>query len=604
MSNINIRNFCIIAHIDHGKSTLAARILEYTKVVKNKNKIHQILDAMELEQERGITIKAKTVRMDYIDINHKRYIFNLIDTPGHVDFSYEVHRALVACEGAILVIDATQGVESQTIANTLLAKKAGLYIIPVINKIDLLNADTTRTIEQIKHDLKIYTNPILVSAKKNIGINKIIDSIIINIPQPKIILKTSLSAIIFDSFYDQYRGAILLIRVFQGCITKNMKITLISSKIDYKVLEVGYIQLTMIESSFICSGEVGYIITGIGLKDIHNIKIGDTITESKNKTQTIRDIDNNCQISNKITPFLFAGVYSNNVSEYKNLQVALDKLQLSDSSFSYTTDSSKFLGLGFRCGFLGSLHLEIVKERLEREFGLSIFITFPSVLYKIQYNNNVCTINSPSKWPNNIKIDKILEPYVEMTIKTPVRYLGVIFELCKNKRGIQKELKYINSLNIMLKYVMPLSEIIVNFHTILKSLSSGYASFTYQHIGFKCSNLVKLEILINAVVIDTLTTIVHINKAYSTAHSLVNKLKSLIPQQLFEIPIQAKINNRIIARANISALRKDVLAKCYGGDISRKRKLLEKQKAGKHKMKKFGKVNIPSETFINLFKIT
>jgi GTP-binding protein LepA len=596
----NIRNFCIIAHIDHGKSTLAARILECTKVITNKNKIHQILDNMDLEKERGITIKAKTVRMNYVDINNKEYIFNLIDTPGHVDFSYEVSRALVACEGALLIIDATQGVEAQTIANTLLAKKAGLTIIPIINKIDLINANIDSVSEQIKINLNIYTKPILISAKKNIGIKKIIDSIIINIPSPKIMLKTSLLAIIFDSFYDKYRGIIFLIRVFQGKITKNMKITFMTSNVYYKVTEVGYIKIKMIESKFIYAGEVGYIITGIGIKDIHNIKIGDTITEEKNKES--KNLYN-YQINTKIKPLLFAGVYSNNVSEYNNLQMALVKLQLSDSSFSYTPDSSKFLGLGFRCGFLGTLHLEIIKERLEREFGLSILITFPSVIYKIKYNKNELIINSPSKLPNNIKIDEILEPYVEISIKTPSKYLGKILELCKQKRGIQKDLKYISSISIILKYVMPLSEIIVNFHTILKSISSGYASFTYKNIGFKCSNLVKMEILINYIVVDTLTAIVHINKAYGIAYNLINKLKVLIPQQMFEIPIQAKVNNKIIARTNISALRKDVLAKCYGGDISRKRKLLEKQREGKQKMKKFGKVNIPSETFINLFKI-
>jgi GTP-binding protein LepA len=596
----NIRNFCIIAHIDHGKSTLAASILEYTKFITSKNKIHQILDNMQLEQERGITIKSKSVRMDYIDAHHKKYIFNLIDTPGHIDFSYEVSRALIACEGAILVIDATQGVEAQTIANAMLAKKSGLVIIPVINKIDLLNANITSVREQIKHDLKINADPILISAKKGIGINKIIDSIIINIPQPKINSETSLSAIIFDSFYDQYRGVILLIRVFQGQISKNMQINLMSSNINCTVTEVGYIKITMVETNVILAGEVGYIITGIRIRDISNIKTGDTITESKAKVR--KRLDDH-KINDKVIPFLFAGIYPHNASEYKSLKIALDKLQLSDASFSYTTDSSKLLGLGFRCGFLGTLHLEIIKERLEREFGLSILITFPSVLYKIKYNNNMFTINSPSKWPNNIRIAETLEPYVEVTIRTPVRYLGAIFELCKQKRGIQKTFKYVDSINVILKYEIPLSEIIVNFHTLLKSLSSGYASFIYKNIGFRCSNLVKVEILINSIVIDTFTTIVHVTQAYSIAYKLVTRLKLTIPQQMFEIPIQAKTNNKIIARATISALRKDVLAKCYGGDISRKRKLLEKQKEGKQKMKKFGKVNIPAETFINLFKI-
>jgi GTP-binding protein LepA len=557
---------------------------------------------MQLEKERGITIKAKSVRMDYIHSNNTRYIFNLIDTPGHVDFSYEVTRALVACEGAILVIDATQGVEAQTIANALLAKKARLIIIPVINKIDLVNSNISSTCKQIQSELNIDKKPLLISAKKNIGIDTLINSLINDIPPAKIILDTSLLAIIFDSFYDPYRGAVLLIRVFEGIIRKNMKILFSPSHREYKVLEVGYMKLSMVETDILSSGDVGYIVTGIGIKDIHNIKIGETITDvSRNQVKKDLKLHN---IHEQSTPFIFASIYSNNMSEYNNLKIALEKLRLSDSSFNYTADKSQALGLGFRCGFLGSLHMEIIQERLEREFNLNIIITFPSVVYKFKYKGNVITIDHPSQIPNNIKIAEILEPYVEIVITTPVKYLGKIIELCHQKRGSQKFMKYVSTISVMLTYNIPLAEIIINFHTVLKSISKGYASFSYKHIGFEYSDLVKLEMLINFTVINELTIIVHRTKVYNVAKIYINKLKEIIPRQMFNIPIQAKANNKIIARENISALRKDVLAKCYGGDISRKRKLLEKQREGKLKMKKFGKVYIPSDTFINLFKIS
>ncbi|MDR2644621.1 MAG: translation elongation factor 4 [Endomicrobium sp.] len=591
----NIRNFCIIAHIDHGKSTLADRLLEYTGTISKREMKDQILDGMELERERGITIKAKAVRMNYTSKSGQTYVLNLIDTPGHVDFTYEVSRALAACEGAILVIDATQGVEAQTLANTMLAKNANLKIVPVINKIDLPTADVDSAYEQMKEGLDVNAEPILASAKEGIGISEIVDSIIANIPPAKIINDEPLSALIFDSFYESYRGVIVIIRVFDGKIRKGMKVRFMASGAEHEVLEVGYMKIKMIEASELSSGEVGYVVAGI--KDIRDIKIGDTITESSNPTKHPHEG------YKEINPFVFAGLYPNSTSEYDSLKIALEKLKLSDASLVYFPETSVALGFGFRCGFLGSLHLEIIKERLEREFDLSLLVTAPNVVYKVKTKGKYVTIDNPSKFPNNADIEEIWEPYVEATIICPVEYLGDMLDLCQKRRGKQTSMKYMNVKIALLKYHMPLAEIIVGFYDALKSASKGYASFDYEHIEPQLGDLVKLEIMINSEVVDAFTVITHRDKAQTSAHYLTEKLKGIIPRHMFEIPIQAKVNNKIIARETISAMRKDVLAKCYGGDITRKRKLLEKQKEGKRKMRQFGRVEIPSEAFVAVLKI-
>ncbi len=591
----NIRNFCIIAHIDHGKSTLADRLLEYTGTISTREMKEQILDGMELERERGITIKAKAIRMDYKDKNGKKYILNLIDTPGHVDFTYEVSRALAACEGALLVIDASQGVEAQTLANTMLAKNAKLKIIPVINKIDLPTADVDSAYEQMKEGLEVDAEPILASAKEGIGIGEIVDSVIANVPPAAISKDEPLSALIFDSFYDSYRGVIVIIRVFDGIIKKGMKVRFMASDVEYEVIEVGYMKIRMVEADELSSGEVGYLVAGI--KDIHDIKIGDTITESKRPTTHPH------AGYKEINPFVFAGLYPFSTSDYDGLKNALEKLRLSDSSLVYFPETSVALGFGFRCGFLGSLHLEIVKERLEREFGLNLLVTSPNVVYKVKTKGQMLTIDNPAKFPNNADIEETWEPYVEATIISPVEYLGALFELCQKRRGKQIQMKYLNAKIVVLKYHLPLAEIIVGFYDALKSVSKGYASFDYVHIEPQQGDLVKLEIMINSEVVDAFSVIVHKDKAQTVAHFLTEKLRGIIPRHMFEIPIQAKVNNKIIARENISAMRKDVLAKCYGGDITRKRKLLEKQKEGKRKMRQFGKVEIPPEAFVAVLKI-
>ncbi|MDR2811642.1 MAG: translation elongation factor 4 [Endomicrobium sp.] len=591
----NIRNFCIIAHIDHGKSTLADRLLEYTSTISKREMKDQILDGMELERERGITIKAKAIRMNYMDKSGQTYVLNLIDTPGHVDFTYEVSRALAACEGAILVIDATQGVEAQTLANTMLAKSANLKIVPVINKIDLPTADVDSAYEQMKEDLVVNAEPILASAKEGIGINEIVDSIIANIPPAKIINDEPLSALIFDSFYESYRGVIVIIRVFDGKIRKGMKVRFMASGAEHEVLEVGYMKIKMIESSELSSGEVGYVVAGI--KDIRDIKIGDTITESLNPTKRHHEG------YKEINPFVFAGLYPNSTSEYDSLKTALEKLKLSDASLVYFPETSVSLGFGFRCGFLGSLHLEIIKERLEREFDLSLLVTSPNVVYKVKTKGKYVTIDNPSKFPNNADIEEIWEPYTEVNIICPVEYIGAMLDLCQKRRGKQTSMKYMSVKIVLLKYHMPLAEIIVGFYDALKSASKGYASFDYEHIEPQLGDLVKLEIMINSEVVDAFTVITHKDKAQTFAHYLAEKLKGIIPRHMFEIPIQAKVNNKVIVRETISAMRKDVLAKCYGGDITRKRKLLEKQKEGKRKMRQFGRVEIPSEAFVAVLKI-
>ncbi|GAB1402729.1 translation elongation factor 4 [Elusimicrobiota bacterium] len=591
----NTRNFCIIAHIDHGKSTLADRLLEYTGTISKREMKDQILDAMELERERGITIKAKAVRMNYTNKDGKEYVLNLVDTPGHVDFTYEVSRALEACEGALLIIDASQGVEAQTLANTMLAKNANLKIIPVINKIDLPTADVESAYEQMKEGLSVDAEPILASAKEGIGIAEIVDSVIANIPSPKGDGQEPLSALIFDSFYDSYRGVITIIRLFDGKIRKGMKIKFMASDAEHEVLEVGYLKPKMVESSELSAGEVGYLVAGI--KTIRDIKIGDTITESSRPTLHPHEG------YKEINPFVFAGLYPYSSSDYDGLKMALEKLQLSDSSLSYVPETSVALGFGYRCGFLGHLHLDIVKERLTREFDLNLLVTAPNVIYKIKVKDKYLNIDNPAKFPLNSDIQEIWEPYVMATVICPNEYIGAVMDLCQKKRGKQIDMKYLDTRIVILKYELPLAEIIVGFYDSLKSISKGYASFDYEHIDSQLGELVKLEILINSEVVDAFSVITHKDKAQTTAHFLTEKLRGIIPRHMFEIPIQARVNNKIIARETISAMRKDVLAKCYGGDITRKRKLLEKQKEGKKKMRQFGRVELPPEAFVAVLQI-
>jgi GTP-binding protein LepA len=593
---MEIRNFCIIAHIDHGKSTLADRLLESTGTISLREMRDQILDGMDLERERGITIKAKAVRMQYTDEAGKEYILNLIDTPGHVDFTYEVSRALAACEGALLVVDASQGVEAQTMANTFLARQANLRIIPVINKIDLPTADPDNAYEQLHDGLDITDEPILASAKEGRGITEMLTAIVRDVPPPSGNAAAPLSALIFDSFYDTYRGVIVIARVFDGVIRAGMKMRLVFSGAEHEVLEVGYMKIKMVPTDRLSAGEVGYVVAGI--KDIHDIKIGDTITEAARPTTHPHPG------YKEVKPFVFAGLYPLNSSDYDTLKTALEKLRLSDSSLVYGPETSLALGFGFRCGFLGSLHLEIVKERLEREFALSLLITAPNVVYKVTTQKGSFEIDNPARFPPYGDIIEIQEPYVTSTIICPSEYLGAVLDLCQKRRGRQTLLKYLNMKTVIMKYELPLAEIIVGFYDALKSVSKGYASFDYEHIGTQPGDLVKMEMLVNGDIVDAFSLIVHRDKAQAIGRQLAEKLREIIPRQMFQIPIQAQINNKIIARENIAAIRKDVLAKCYGGDITRKRKLLEKQKEGKRKMRQFGRVEIPPEAFVAVLKIS
>ena len=593
---MNIRNFCIIAHIDHGKSTLADRLLEFTKTIALRDMKDQILDGMDIERERGITIKSKAIRMPYRDEDRQEYILNLIDTPGHVDFTYEVSRALAACEGALLIVDATQGVEAQTLANTLLARQANLKIIPVINKIDLGTANIEQSKEQIIEGLEILDDPVLVSAKEGKGIDQVIRALINHIPPPVRDTAKPLAALVFDSFYDAYRGVVIITRIIDGTVRAGMQVSFMASGASYEVLEVGYMQIKLVKTESLAAGDVGYIIAGI--RDIHDVKIGDTLTEKQRPAQHPHPG------YREIKPFVFAGMFPINASDYDTLKVALEKLRLSDSSLSYTAESSVALGFGFRCGFLGSLHLEIVKERLEREFNLSLLITAPTVEYLVTTTHGIAKpIDNPAHYPPYSDIVKVEEPYVMAAIICPGEYVGEIFDLCQKKRGKQITFRYIDPKRVIVKYELPLAEIIVGFYDALKSVSKGYASFDYDHIGYREGNLVKLEILVNNEEVDALSMIVDRDKAQTAAHYLTEKLKEIIPRHMFEVPIQAKVNNKIIAREDIRAMRKDVIAKCYGGDISRKRKLLEKQKEGKRKMRQFGRVEIPNEAFVAALKM-
>ncbi|NTU42396.1 MAG: elongation factor 4 [Nitrospirales bacterium] len=591
----NIRNFSIIAHIDHGKSTLADRLLEYTGALSSREMTAQVLDSMDLEKERGITIKAHAVRLNYKADDGKTYILNLIDTPGHVDFSYEVSRSLASCEGSLLIVDATQGVEAQTLANTYLAVEHNHEIIPVINKIDLPGAEPERVREQIEEAIGIdCTDAILASAKEGVGIKEILEAIVKKVPPPPGDETKPLKALMFDSWFDNYQGVIVLVRVFDGVVKPGMRIRLMAVGKEYEVAKVGVFTPKMEDVDQLSAGEAGYVIAGI--KTVGDTKIGDTITGADNPAKEP------LEGYKETKPMVFCGLYPVENQHYEDLKTALEKLRLNDSSFSFEPETSSALGFGFRCGFLGLLHMEIIKERLEREFQLSLISTAPTVVYRVTDEaGNEVYVDNPSSLPE--KIGKIEEPYVKVTIFVPQPYVGQILDLCQDKRGVQRDFTFITKERIMVSYEIPLNEILWDFYDRLKSVSRGYASMDYEFLGYKESDLIRLDILLNAEPVDALSLIVHKDQAYYKGRQIAEKLREVIPRQLFEIAIQAAIGGKIIARESIKAMRKNVLAKCYGGDITRKRKLLEKQKEGKKKMKQIGKVEIPQEAFLSVLKV-
>ncbi len=595
MSESNIRNFSIIAHIDHGKSTLADRILELTGALSEREMSKQVLDSMDLEQERGITIKAHAVTLNYKSQDGKNYILNLIDTPGHVDFSYEVSRSLASCEGALLVVDASQGVEAQTLANTYLAVEHDLEIIPVINKIDLPGAEPDRVKEDIEESIGIDCSDVLMtSAKEGTGVIEVLESIIIKVPPPVGKKNLPLKALIFDSWFDNYQGVVVLVRLFDGEVKKGTKISLMAAQKTYEVLEVGIFTPNKKPVKKLKAGEVGYIIASI--RNVADTQVGDTITDAEKPTAEP------CPGYKEIKPMVFSGLYPTETNQYEDFKDALEKLILNDSSFNFEPESSTALGFGFRCGFLGLLHMEIIKERLEREFKLTLVNTAPTVVYKvIKTDGDIIYIDSPAKLPE--KYESIEEPFVKTTILVPAKYIGNILELCQDRRGTQKDFNYIGKDRIMVTYEFPLNEILWDFYDKLKSSSSGYASMDYEFLGYRESKLIKLDILINSEPVDALSLIVHKDRAYYKGKHVAEKLRQVIPRQLFEVIIQAAIGRKIIARETIRALRKNVLAKCYGGDVSRKRKLLEKQKEGKRRMKQVGRVEIPQEAFLAVLKV-
>ena len=594
---MNIRNFCIIAHIDHGKSTLADRILEHTGLLNERTKRDQFLDKMDLERERGITIKAQTVRIPYKAKDGKEYILNLIDTPGHVDFSYEVSRSLAACEGALLLIDVSQGIQAQTLANSHLAVNGGLEIIPVLNKIDIKNTDPDEIKNDIENVLAISSeNTLLTSAKTGAGIDEILETIVTKLPPPKGEASNDLRALIFDLWYDSYQGTVIMVRVVDGEIHVGQKIYMMATKKIYEVTKLGYFSPDPIFCKKLSAGEVGFVISGI--KSVHDTKIGDTITCVKNKAK--KPLTG----FKEIKPMVFSAIYPIYTEENDILKKALEKLYLNDPSFTFEPESSNALGYGYRCGFLGLLHMDIVTERLEREFKLSLINTAPTVKYKIvKIAKKVIFIDNPDKLPRADKIDHIEEPFLKLTIHTPSTYIGPIFKLCEDRRSENQEINYLAHNKVLISYDMPFSEMLMEFYDRLKSVSRGYATLDYEFLGYKRSKLIKMDILINGKPIDALSVIVHKDKAYRRGRDLTNKMKKIIPRQLFEIAIQAAIGNRIIAREKLQALGKNVTAKCYGGDVTRKRKLWEKQKAGKKRMKKMGQVEIPQDAFMAVLKI-
>jgi GTP-binding protein LepA len=593
----NIRNFSIIAHIDHGKTTLSDRLMERTGALTSREMTEQFLDSMDLERERGITIKQHSVRLHYKARDGQDYILNLIDTPGHVDFAYEVSRSLAACQGALLVVDASQGVEAQTLANAHLAVDAGLEIIPVINKIDLPGAEPERAKEQIENVIGIdASQAILASAKQGIGIEEILEAIVHRIPPPKGDPEATLRGLVFDSWFDQYRGVVILVHVVDGELKAGMKVRLMASGGSYLVENVGVFTPKPMPVEQLAAGEVGFVVAGI--KTVSDVAIGDTLTDDR------RPAAEALPGFKEVKPMVFAGLYPVDADQYAELREALDKLRLNDASFFYEPETSTALGFGFRCGFLGLLHMEIVQERLEREFTLELLVTAPSVRYRVhKTNGEVIEIDSPARLPDPGSIETIEEPIITATILSGDEFVGAILKLCQEKRGIQKGLHYITTTRVMIEYELPLNEILLDFYDRLKSASKGYASLDYQFTGYWTSPLVKLDVLVNGDPVDALSLIVHKESAFVRGKSLVEKMRKLIPRQMFEVAIQAAIGSRVIARETVKPLRKNVIAKCYGGDISRKRKLLEKQKEGKKRMKRVGTVDIPQEAFLAVLRV-
>jgi GTP-binding protein LepA len=597
MKQSHIRNFSIIAHIDHGKSTLADRLLEATGALSDRERTDQFLDKMDLERERGITIKAQTVRLRYRADDGEEYILNLIDTPGHVDFSYEVSRSLAACEGALLVVDASQGVEAQTLANVYLAIEQDLEVVPVLNKIDLPSAEPERVRGEIEDIIGIdASEAVSASAKTGLGIHETLEAIVKKVPPPSGDPNAPLKALIFDSWYDSYQGVVVLVRLVDGAIRKGDRIKLMASGSEYEVLKVGVFAPHLQEIGELSAGEVGFITASI--KVVHDAKVGDTITLVRNRAEKplvgFQDVK----------PMVFSGLYPIDSGDYEDLRDAMEKLRLNDSSFSFEPENSMALGFGFRCGFLGLLHMEIIQERLEREFGVELITTAPTVIYRVTtVKGEVIQVDSANKLPDVQYIDRIEEPFILASIHVPNDFVGGVLALCEEKRGRQREIKYLTSTRVMIVYELPLNEIVLDFYDRLKTLSRGYASLDYEHLDYRPSNLVRLNILINGDLVDALSLIVHRDKAPYRGRELAAKMKEFIPRQQYEVAIQAAIGGKVVARETVKALRKDVTAKCYGGDITRKRKLLEKQKAGKKRMKQVGNVELPQEAFLAILKV-
>ena len=597
MDQKHIRNFCIIAHIDHGKSTLADRILEMTETVKERDMKSQLLDEMDLERERGITIKLNAVQLSYTAKDGQEYLFNLIDTPGHVDFTYEVSRSLAACEGAILVVDSTQGVQAQTLANTYLALDNNLEILPVINKVDMMNAQPDVTIREIEDIIGLdCSNAPLISARSGLNVDKVLEQIVSQIPAPSGDENAPLQALVFDSFYDPYRGIIARIRIREGSLSVGDKIRFMATGAEYEVLEVGIRNPREVKMNTLMCGDVGWFAASI--KSIQDVRVGDTVTKVDNPAEK--------PLSGyrKLNPMVYCGLYPTDAAKYGDLREALDKLQLNDASLQYEPETSQALGFGYRCGFLGLLHMDVIQERLEREYNLDLIATAPSVIYHVYLTDgSMIEIDNPARMPDAARIDRVEEPYVKASIMVPDTYIGAIMDLCQNKRGIYQTMEIIDTGRNMIIYELPLSEIIFDFFDKLKSCSKGYASLDYELIGYRAQDLVRMDILLNGENVDALSVIIHRSEAYARGSAITVKLKELIPKQQFEIPVQAAIGGKIIARTNIKSLRKNVLAKCYGGDISRKKKLLEKQKEGKKRMKAVGSVEIPQEAFMSVLSM-